>query len=229
MTGQALTALSTLRRTLQQREREQTQRPIKSRHIEAVVNGSVKRKPIDKTAAIVVAKANWIHKPDAFNTKESDMSNRYKTREVEHPMQLNEHEIQHRDLSGDELNVDLSHELIKRKDRLSDQTIDLAIRVLEAREALEWSNTHIKKDWLDWMDAGNKRLQELRLLRMALDTEAKQIISYAADVRKFFLDDKHVEEMARLKEFVGVCERLEGLKKRGTLDAVSEIILKLAI
>ena len=48
------------------------------------------------------------------------------------------------------------------------------------------------------------------------------------EIRKFFMDDEHEKQIARLKEFVEVCERLNELKNSGFLDSVANTILKLA-
>jgi hypothetical protein len=48
------------------------------------------------------------------------------------------------------------------------------------------------------------------------------------DVRQFFLEDDYKKEIARLHEFIDLCERLKALKEEGLLDAVSDIILKLS-
>jgi hypothetical protein len=47
------------------------------------------------------------------------------------------------------------------------------------------------------------------------------------DVRQFFLNENHETEVARLKEFVELCERLQKLKASGFLDTVADTMLKL--
>lgn len=79
-----------------------------------------------------------------------------------------------------------------------------------------------------WEEIGKDYLKQLRELRMATTTETVQLKSALSDIRKFFLDDRHPEEVKRLLEFVEVCERLKKLKQDGTLDAVADTILKLA-
>jgi hypothetical protein len=132
------------------------------------------------------------------------------------------------DKTDAEFASELNVEMLKRKDRLNDTSIDLALRVIEARETLEWSVNNIKRSWFDWMEDAEKALKDVRMLRQAIGSETAQLMAAVKDVRKFFLENEYVEEMSRLKEFVAVCERLESLHNRGTLDAVADVILKLA-
>lgn len=125
-------------------------------------------------------------------------------------------------------NAELGAEIVKRAERLKDQNIDLAVRVGEALLFLEWSCTHIRKSWTEWQLESLTALNEVRMTRMALDTETKQTLAACADVRKFFLSADHEKEIARLKEFIELCERLKKLKADGTLDALADTILKLA-
>lgn len=72
-----------------------------------------------------------------------------------------------------------------------------------------------------------KLIKNLREKRSVMAVEVNKSIATMKDVRKFFLDKEHKVEMARLKEFVELCERMHQLIENGTLDAVSDIILKL--
>jgi hypothetical protein len=68
-------------------------------------------------------------------------------------------------------------------------------------------------------DMGNKR--------RALMTEVKLSISLMKDIRKFFLEKEHIDEIERIKEFCDVCERLRSLITDGTMDTITDSILKL--
>ena len=73
-----------------------------------------------------------------------------------------------------------------------------------------------------------KHIEEIRQVRFALVTETSQMLSSLKDLRQFFVGPDHGTEVARLKEFIGLCERLQELKASGFLDAVSDTLLKLA-
>ena len=130
--------------------------------------------------------------------------------------------------SGDEFSANLAKEINKRVARLQDQSIDLAVRSKEAREFLEWHTDHTKKSWFDWMDQATKIMENIRQTRVAIGFESKQLLAECGDVRKFFLSDDHAREIAKLREFIELAERLRALKNDGTLDRLADTILKLA-
>lgn len=122
----------------------------------------------------------------------------------------------------------ISNKLAKVADRLSNNTIDLAIRSKEAREFLEWHVNRVRESWMAWNDESSKVLESIRQTRVAIGFESKQLLSECGDVRKFFLADDHKLELDRLREFIELVERLRSLKNDGTLDRVADIVLKLA-
>jgi len=71
-------------------------------------------------------------------------------------------------------------------------------------------------------------VESLRGMRMTTTTEVAAMLKPLEDLRKFFLGAEHDKEIARLREFVDLCERLETLKKSGFLDSVADTMLKLA-
>lgn len=70
-------------------------------------------------------------------------------------------------------------------------------------------------------------IERVRRHRMAVLTEMNKSLTMLKDVRKFFLDKEHKEEIARLKELIELSERLRSLTKDGTMEAVTDIIIKL--
>jgi hypothetical protein len=72
-------------------------------------------------------------------------------------------------------------------------------------------------------------LEDLRQTRFAVVAEVSQLSQPLKDIRQFFLGKDYEMEMARLRQFVELCERLVALKRDGTLDAVSDTIIKLAL
>lgn len=130
--------------------------------------------------------------------------------------------------SDDEMDVELSKAMMTMADRMHNQTIDLATRSMEARKFLDWHCNHVKESWLTWRDQTDKILEQMRQTRVAIGTESRQLLGECGDVRKFFLSDDHEKEVAKLREFIELCERLRALKNDGTLDKVADTILKLA-
>lgn len=70
-------------------------------------------------------------------------------------------------------------------------------------------------------------VKNLRDNRMTVTVELTKSLNMMRDVRKFFLEKEHEQEIERLKEFIVLAERLRKLLDDGTLDAVTNIILKL--
>ncbi len=123
--------------------------------------------------------------------------------------------------------AEVAKEFIKRTGSTVEIEEELVRRVKEARAALEESTNTFKKDWFDWIDQSKTLLGEYRQWRMAMGSEATLALKQFGDVRKFFLSDEHTAEVARLKEFVELCERLKVLKESGFLDKVADTMLKL--
>jgi hypothetical protein len=72
-------------------------------------------------------------------------------------------------------------------------------------------------------------VRELRNSRMTVTTELQQSLKIMKEVRSFFLESDYKHEMERLEAFVGLAERLKALIHDGTLDAVCDAALKLAV
>ncbi len=74
-----------------------------------------------------------------------------------------------------------------------------------------------------------KQIAALRSARMATVGEIKESLVALREIRTFFIESRHREEMESLKEFVDVLERLQKLKAAGVLDAVSDTIINLGV
>ena len=98
----------------------------------------------------------------------------------------------------------------------------------EAKQALRAAVEGIGEN-MDKIKPMKKELVEnLRGMRMTTTTEVAAMLKPLEDLRKFFLGAEHDKEIARLREFVDLCERLETLKKSGFLDTVADTMLKLS-
>ncbi|KKL81324.1 hypothetical protein LCGC14_1995850 [marine sediment metagenome] len=75
----------------------------------------------------------------------------------------------------------------------------------------------------------DKLVQKIRESRMAVTLELKQTLSAMRDVRTFFLESDYEKEMERLERFVTLGERMKTLIQDGTIDAMCDVVLKLAI
>lgn len=104
---------------------------------------------------------------------------------------------------------------------------DLVTRAKEATDAIEYLCTHVKVEWAEFDDFITKALTKTRATKVSFEIENRQLLASLRDVRTFFFDEKHITEVARLKEFIELCERLQSLQKSGFLDTIADTILKL--
>lgn len=130
--------------------------------------------------------------------------------------------------SNEQFDCELSAEMIKRTNKLHDTTIDIAIRLKQAREFIAWSANHLRTSWLDWQTEAGTAVKDITQDRMAFDRESKAIIACAKDVTSFFNDSQYMEALNHLKETVTTLDRFAELKRNGTLDAFADFILKIS-
>lgn len=123
-------------------------------------------------------------------------------------------------------NEELGDAIIKSTAQNVAKQEEFVNRVVDAKKALELAVSTFRTATLDYIKDIDDHLKQARQSGMALTAEHKRVLDSCGDVRKFFLDEKHVEEMKRLKEFVELCERLKALKESGFLEQVTEMVLK---
>lgn len=128
----------------------------------------------------------------------------------------------------DVFDAELSAEMVKRTNKLHDNTIDLAIRLKQAREFMAWSASHLRGSWLEWQNEAGKAASEMNLIRMAFERETKTVLANAKDIKTFFTSPEYLAAHDRLKEMVGLLDKFQELKENGTLDAFADFILKVS-
>jgi hypothetical protein len=123
------------------------------------------------------------------------------------------------DLGKAEIQMESSEQLIRA----------VNITLAESREQMQQS----LNDVMAMSDALQPKLvkavHEARETRMALTSEFNAALAIMKDCRLFLLHADHREELARLEAFVGLCERIKSLRDNGILDAVGDIVVRLAL
>lgn len=115
----------------------------------------------------------------------------------------------------------LSKNIPKIMSEANSEAMDAATRLREAMQGIG--------DALEGLKPAKKSMiDELRSLRMTAVSETAATLKPLEELRQFFLGPDHNKEIARLREFVELCERLEALKRSGFLDSVAETMLKIA-
>lgn len=116
---------------------------------------------------------------------------------------------------------------VKESQERPGQLEELTRQTKVAREALFEAMKGIGDAVELFTPKSNEYLGQIRQFRMAAVAEFSIALKQFEDVRKFFLSERHDQEIVRLREFVDLCERLQRLKQSGFLDAVAETMLRL--
>ena len=210
----------------QQPKRKRVSRPANHLYKHAVIlRSGVALTPVDRVAARVVSKAPWwAHLESKTNTTMNEKDTKDNLVKSNYGSGLVV-----RDKTDHEMTQQISSSFVKQTEKTISETESLTQRALEARAAMDVLSESWKKAWFDFQATSDERLKEFRMTRIAVDTEMRLLLASLKEVRMFFLDDDYQKEIARLKEFADVCERLQQLKSSGFLDTVAETILKLAV
>jgi hypothetical protein len=133
-----------------------------------------------------------------------------------------------RDKDSLEVSCELHRAFINKSEKSLTDSVDLLAKAMDARSAMDVMAESWKISHDDFQVTSGERLKQLRMTRMAMDSEIRQLMASLREVREFFIDKDHASEVARLKKFVDLCERLKALKESGFLDTVADTMLRLA-
>ncbi len=111
----------------------------------------------------------------------------------------------------------------------SDMLKEVNKEVEESKKILQRLHDDSKATYTALKPELDKLVQKIRESRMAVTLELKQALSAMRDVRTFFLESDYEKEMERLERFVALGERMKTLIQDGTIDAMCDVVLKLAI
>lgn len=75
----------------------------------------------------------------------------------------------------------------------------------------------------------HEHITKLRANRMSAISEIRETLTALRELRKFFIESDYQLEITRLERFVGLCREMKELKDCGTLDAVCEAAIRLAL
>lgn len=216
---------------------------------EQVVGGDIKWKPVDKTAAIVVSKAPWWAHPPPPQKAEVQKPKRQKPKpkkrkrmsmrvadEIEAPAPKNGQYISKEGIKIHMVNgqpmmdVESTYAYLER--RVAELVNEVAPGVKAAKDAratIDELLHGIGGDMEKFQAATKLYLEDIRATRFAVVTETASMTKGLKEVRQFFLGGDYKEEIARLREFVELCERLQKLKESGFLDKVADTMLTLSV
>jgi hypothetical protein len=125
---------------------------------------------------------------------------------------------------------DMREVLMKWASDLPKQTENAILpRAEDARKAVNELLDRLGMDMGDFRKLTKEFIEDIRQSRFTIVAEASTMSKSLREVRQFFIDKDYKEEITRLREFVELCERLVALKQNGTLDAITDTILKLSV
>ena len=101
--------------------------------------------------------------------------------------------------------------------------------VEESKKTLEDLNNKIHSLSEVVQPALVEHIKQLRANRMSCVNEIREFIGSLTEIRKFFLESDYEREVERLERFVSLCKELKALRDDGTLEAVSNTAIRLAI
>lgn len=96
-----------------------------------------------------------------------------------------------------------------------------------AKEELEQLKNQVTNLYATTLPELEEHLLRFRGVRMAVGQEMTLALTCLRDVRRFFMEREHTEEIQRLERFAALCRELLELKKSGALDAICDSALKL--
>lgn len=123
---------------------------------------------------------------------------------------------------------DLYRNIVQAIEKMPKQTGGMVEQAREAREVVAELLHGLGGAVEDFKATSKAHLEVIRQTRFSVVKEAADMTKSLSDLRKFFLDSEHDKEIAKLKDFIHVCEQLKALKDSGFLDTVADTILKLA-
>ena len=203
----------------------------------AVICGIYRPEPVDRAAAMLLAKASWLSLPNVLN------------QETRREINAMEGKFQNRNDSKQEFlgPVDTTEAIVKVggepmydmnkvaqcfirhcEEKYPPKLTALARALLDANTVVD---EELKKlgGIMDEFDRVTKTAtQTIRAQRMITISETTCVMNALKDVRQFFLGSDYERETKRLGEFVELCERLQKLKDSGFLDTVADTMVRLA-
>lgn len=218
---------------------------------ERIDGGNPTRTPIDRVAARVAAPAPWWAKPPEIKQQklsEIPKQQHKRTTKKKHkkmntiningsgaPIVPNQEYISSSGvkvimvngqpmMNMDDLKIAICNEIAK----LPKETRPNVLAAQDARRIIDELAGGIGGDMERFRADTKRHLEDIRATRFAMVTETSQMTGPLKEIRQFFLGGDYKEEIARLKEFVDLCERLNALKESGFLDNIADTMLRIA-
>jgi len=192
---------------------------------ELVAGGDVKWKPVDKQAAMLLAKSPDINKQMSTSNTSSTRMGRPSFIKGDGGQNYEGVKVPRSDADVDNK---ITHHLQTAADKLPEQLQERVDILKSVRASLDLATDMFRQDMIEFTKELPANIEKMRSWRMTMDREKELALHSLKEIRTFFLGADHDKEMQRLSEFVRTCERLETLAANGTLEKVADVMLKLA-
>jgi len=219
------------------RKRERRQRR-EARQDAMVAGGVYQPEPVNKEAAMLLAKAPWYAvaptEPQFNEAIEPKKARRTIMPEREAYRQYTKGSdptfMQHQKdgeplVNMDELAIRMVAEI---ETNVPKHLRELAQCAVNARTLLDESIKGIGGSMDEFDRVTKDARQHIQDGRMAIVRDCSQMVHALKDIRQFFLGPDYEHEQKRLADFVELCERLRVLKDSGFLDTVADTMIRLA-
>jgi hypothetical protein len=227
-------------------ERTRLDRIERKRRIQdkSVVSGVYRPDPVDRAAAMLLARANWLSFAPSVRhelKQETRIMSRINEACIHGQGKLG---TDRREMLGD---VDCTEAIVKRgKEEMYDmdklagcflrhieekyppKVTELARSIADARAVIDENFKCVGENMQQFERVIKDATQSVRASRMTIVSECSSVVNALKDVRQFFLGPDYEREQKRLVEFVDLCERLKRLKDSGFLDTVADTMIRLA-
>jgi hypothetical protein len=225
------------------------------RPAEKVVASDIRWKPVDKTAALVVSRAPYWAMPPvpqpifaeqtAIPKAQASKTHKPKKRKEHTKMSNNgvsdvgmdsENYVSVQGIRISKVNgqtmfnaEDLQNMVIRTIHEFPRQTSPQVRAAEDARKIVAELVQGLGGEMEKFEAQAKIHCDQIRGKRMTMVTEAAQMTNALKEIRQFFLGSDYKEEIARLSEFVDLCERLQRLKESGFMDSIADTMLTLSV
>lgn len=210
-----------------------------------VVSGRTRWEPVDRQAAMLLAKSpdicKWHGTPK--HERKNAMTNSERAVSIGATKKLDDptHKTTYAKIACEVFDHGATHELVN-KNTVAETTAAALIAEAEtkleklqklrdeANEAVQLlfeSTSGMGAVVQKFSDDSKQWVQDIRQTRFFICGELQQTKRDAEDLRRFFGSSEHDKQLEKMKEFVDVCEKLKQLKDSGFLDSVVETMIKL--
>jgi len=215
----------------------------RARSDRAVVCGVYRPDPVDRAAAMLLARAPWwAFAPSTSDKqkKEDGSVNQIEQRKADTKADAYANLAKRFAASAEELlgsyaagSFDLEKKIeqiiIRYIDtKIPDGTAKATLSMVTAKDGLHNAMLDLGQAVDDLERTITSAVQRARSVRMSIVADAATASNALRDLRQFFLGPDYEREQKRLADFVDLCERMKVLKESGFLDTVADTMLRLA-